>query len=90
MSDAENNVQSASEAPTTQQAADSSAAQKTAPTGAPAGSSKESFSTLAELREQNPEVYNKMMEGIAQNICIKIKRQADHLKELQRQYREGS
>lgn len=65
------------------------AAQKTAPTGAPAASSKESFSTLAELREENPEVYNKMMEGIAQTICIKMKRQNDRLKQLQRQYRGG-
>lgn len=64
------------------------AAQKAAPTGAAAASSKETFSTLEELRALNPEAYQKMMEGIAQGICIKIKRQNDRLKELQRKYRD--
>lgn len=51
--------------------------------------SDETFGSLAELRDKQPELFNKMMEGLAQNIVMKIKRNETRLRELQKQYRNG-
>lgn len=44
-------------------------------------------STLEKLKEESPEMYKKMMEGIAWNICSKIKDHSDRLMEMMREER---
>lgn len=57
--------------------------------GAGSYDSNETFGSLGELRDKQPELFNKMMEGLAQNIIMKIKRNETRLRELQKQYRNG-
>lgn len=44
-------------------------------------------SSLEELKKIAPEVYQKMLEGIAMNMVSQIKKQADRLKEIMREAR---
>lgn len=44
-------------------------------------------SSLEELKRIAPEVYQKMLEGIAMNMVSQIKKQADRLKEIMREAR---
>lgn len=37
------------------------------------------FSSLSDLKAKSPKLYNFMMQSIAQNICIQIKRQQEKL-----------
>lgn len=41
--------------------------------------------SLAELKKKSPKVYNKMMEGIAMNICGEMREHQDRLKKLMRE-----
>lgn len=42
------------------------------------------INSIKELREKAPEVYQKMLEGIAMNICGKMKDHQDRLKQMMR------
>lgn len=42
---------------------------------------------LASLKEKAPKVYDAMMQGIAMNICQKMKRDQDKIKEINRKAR---
>lgn len=42
------------------------------------------INSIKELREKAPEVYQKMLEGIAMNICGKMKDHQDRLKKMMR------
>ena len=42
-------------------------------------------SSLAELKEKAPEVYEKMMQGIAQNIISEMRERQERLKKLMRE-----
>lgn len=61
---------------------------------AQANASKKEFSTdtiiknVADLKEQAPEVYQKMMEGIAMTIVREMKEHEERLKKMQREGRE--
>lgn len=44
-----------------------------------------SISSMADLKEKAPDVYNAMMQGIAMTICNEMKHHQDKLKEMQRQ-----
>ena len=46
--------------------------------------SSTTVNSIKELKEKAPEVYQKMMEGIAQNICGKMKDHQDRLKQMMR------
>jgi len=43
--------------------------------------------SMAELREKAPEVYKKMMEGLAMNMINEMRRRQDRLKKMMREYR---
>lgn len=43
--------------------------------------------SVGDLREKAPKVYKSMVEGIAQTIITKMKRDADRLKEIAREGR---
>ncbi len=62
------------------------------PSGAAAAGfdTKTTVSSLAELKAVAPQVWNAMLQGIAQNICIEMKRQQDHLVEISRQARQDA
>lgn len=45
----------------------------------------DTISNLAQLREKAPTVYDRMMMGIATNICNQMKRQQERLKQTIRQ-----
>jgi hypothetical protein len=45
-------------------------------------------SSLNELKEKAPEVYKKMMEGIAYSIIGRMRKAQEHLKEMWRESRE--
>jgi hypothetical protein len=42
--------------------------------------------SLAELKEKAPEVYQKMLEGMASNMCQEMKRNQDRIKKIMREY----
>ena len=46
------------------------------------------ISSLEELKKQAPEVYNKMLQGIATNICSEMKAHQERLKQLMRKGQE--
>ncbi len=76
-------------------AAASSAAGSTAAGAAASGNaaaaagytSATTVSTVADLREKAPQVWNAMLLGIAQNICSESQHHADRLKELMQEAR---
>lgn len=43
------------------------------------------FNTLDELKQKAPEVYQKMMEGIAMDICREMQRHQDDIKKINRE-----
>ena len=47
--------------------------------------SSTTVNSIKELREKAPEVYQKMLEGIAMNICGKMKDHQDRLKQMMRE-----
>jgi hypothetical protein len=47
-------------------------------------------SNLAELKDQSPEVYSAMMQGIAMNVCSRMAQQQAHLKQVQEEARRAS
>jgi hypothetical protein len=49
---------------------------------------KTQISTLEDLRKAAPEVFKKMMEGIAMGIISKMRRAQDRLEEMWRESRE--
>lgn len=50
-------------------------------------STKTSFNSMADLKDKYPELYNRMMQGIAINICRDMQRAQTRLKqEMRRQY----
>lgn len=59
----------------------------TNPTAAVEGGS---VSNLAELKDQSPEVYSAMMQGIAMNVCSRMAQQQAHLKQVQEEARRAS
>lgn len=72
----------------------SSGAPSTSATGAGGtGSGGSGYTTattvksLEELKRVAPEVYQKMLEGIAMNMISRIKKQSDRLKEIMREGR---
>lgn len=46
------------------------------------------FNSMSDLKEKAPEVYQKMMEGIAMNIISSMRRHADRLKKAWREMNE--
>lgn len=77
------------------QAQPSSQNAATAEASATANASKKDFdmdtqvSSAAELKEKAPEVWNKMMEGIAMHIISDMRKREARLRELQRESRQG-
>lgn len=43
------------------------------------------ITTLEDLRKKAPEVYQKMLEGIAQDMCAKMRDDAERFKQLMRE-----
>ena len=66
----------------------------TAEAAAGANASKKDFDmntkidSTADLKEKAPEVWDKMMEGIAQNIISDMRKRQERLKEMMREARE--
>lgn len=58
------------------------------PAGGISGATK--ISNLEDLREKAPEVYQKMLEGIAQTIVNQIKEHQDRLKKMMEEARRES
>lgn len=59
---------------------------------APAGTA-DSFTTvnsMSDLKNKAPEVYQKMMEGIAMKICNEMKSSQDRIKEMNREARANT
>lgn len=52
------------------------------PVGTPPGGTMEAFSTLEELKLQNPALYNMMMQGIAMSIVGDMRGHQARLKEM--------
>lgn len=52
--------------------------------------SKTKISSMAELRTKAPEVWQKMLEGIAMNICNEMRRHQEEIKTLRREYEKNS
>lgn len=52
-------------------------------------SSDTKIKNLEELRKKAPNVYNKMLEGIAMNICNDMKHHQERLEEMNRKARQG-
>lgn len=78
----------------------STAAQSTSSTGTSASStvpgtgltaaqidSSSSVSSMADLKEKSPEVYNAMMQGVAMKICNEMKSHQDRIKKIMRENR---
>lgn len=51
--------------------------------------SKTNFKNMEELRKENPKLYNKMLEGIAQTICYQMKDRQDRINEIMKEGRRG-
>lgn len=58
--------------------------------GAAADMNATSVSSVADLKEQAPKVYNAMMQGIAMDICNSMKKHQDHLKQMMDEARRNS
>ncbi|MBS4166496.1 Uncharacterized protein NEOC65_001584 [Neochlamydia sp. AcF65] len=64
----------------------STGSENNASTGVQSGN----ISSLSDLKEQSPEVYSAMMQGIAMNICSRMAQQQAHLKQIQEEARRAS
>ncbi|MBS4169879.1 MULTISPECIES: hypothetical protein [unclassified Neochlamydia] len=64
----------------------SAGSENNASTGVQSGN----ISSLSDLKEQSPEVYSAMMQGIAMNICSRMAQQQAHLKQIQEEARRAS
>ncbi|MCB1111443.1 MAG: hypothetical protein H7A37_01475 [Chlamydiales bacterium] len=53
-------------------------------------SSATTVSSMEDLKKKAPEVYQKMLEGIAMNMITQMKRRQDHLKEIMREARRNA
>lgn len=51
---------------------------------APGYTTQTTISSVAQLREIAPEVYDKMMQGIAMQICNEMKKHQDEIKKIMR------
>lgn len=49
----------------------------------------ETVSNTSELKDKAPELWNKILEGIAMNICNKMKRDNDEIKRLMAESDKG-
>lgn len=59
---------------------------KTAPTGKSSSSNSDTkINSLAELQEKAPEVWKAMLEGLAMNICNKMRDSQERLKQMMRE-----
>lgn len=61
-----------------------------APTGTSTYDSKTRVTSLADLRQKAPKVWNAINMGIAQNICTDMQHRSEHLKELIREGERNS
>ncbi|HEY4831652.1 MAG TPA: hypothetical protein VIH61_03730 [Waddliaceae bacterium] len=80
--------ESVSSAPVQPSSSDPSVAGAAAATNAPKSMKETTFTTvgsLAELKEKAPDVYNMMMQGIAQNIISEMRERQERLKKLMRE-----
>lgn len=72
----------------------STAAVTQAPTGksGPSGTanSTQTISSMSELKEINPELYNMMMQGIAMKVVNDMRDHQQHLKEIMRKARSDA
>lgn len=75
-------------APSSANATTAAAAVSSNPTPQSAGATK--VSSLQDLKQKAPEVYDQMMVGIATMIIKEMKHHQDHLKEIGRKYREDA
>lgn len=91
MSDAIGAIQG-SESSSNSQSVDPAAVTKDAvsASGAVQSSSSNKISSLADLKNQEPEFYQKMMESIAMSICNQMKDHQDRLKEMMEKARNNS
>lgn len=46
------------------------------------------YSSLSDLQQQAPEVYQAMMQGIAMNICNDMEQEQAHLQQIQEEFRQ--
>ena len=70
-------------------AAETGASPQAAAAGQTSGlTGSSNFTSLKAFKEKAPVVYQKMMEGIAMNICNDMKHHTDRLKEMWRKARE--
>lgn len=67
-------------------AATAATAGKTGPTApaTPGFTTETTISSVGKLKEIAPEVYNKMLEGIAMTICNEMKHHQDNIKKIMR------
>lgn len=49
-----------------------------------------SINSMEDLKKKSPELYRMMMEGIAMNICRKMQRNQEHLKQIMREATRNS
>jgi len=49
------------------------------------GSSDSRISSMADLREKEPKLWNMILQGLAQNICSKMKENQDRLKRIMKE-----
>lgn len=62
--------------------------QDNTPTGEP--TSFTTISSLSDLREKAPKIYNAMLQGIAMNICQHMKHMEDQRKQIMKYYERHS
>ncbi len=60
------------------------------PTGEVEEGRFDSVSSMADLKEKSPKVYNAMMQGIAINICREMQDHQRRLKKITRKARENN
>ncbi len=70
-------------APTASDVTTAGAIASSSGSGEPSSSTK--IGSMEDLKKKAPKLYQKMMEGIAMNICNDMKHHQDHLKELMRE-----
>lgn len=81
-------TQAAQTAATAPSSANPTTAAAVASSNSPAGlTTSTTINSLADLKKKAPEVYDKMMQGIAMTICNEMKAHQERLKQLMRQGR---
>lgn len=68
----------------------STASTSTTPTAANTQTVAGTIGSMADLKNESPQVYNAMMQGIAMNICNEMDRHQKELKRIQQEARRDA